>query len=117
MLHLILLPFALCPLPFALSPSSWSRVLGSVAVEPSVFVVAECAPASPAYWRARVNDGAFLILEGDSDAARSFGFRPTSGKVMVASVEDILRPRVEIVWDPPWNPRMISEEGRRKLGI
>lgn len=24
---------------------------------------------------------------------------------------------VEIVWDPPWNPRMISEEGRRKLGI
>jgi len=25
--------------------------------------------------------------------------------------------RVEIVWDPPWNPRMISEEGRRKLGI
>ncbi|HET9063354.1 MAG TPA: putative Fe-S cluster assembly protein SufT [Candidatus Binatia bacterium] len=25
--------------------------------------------------------------------------------------------RVEIVWDPPWNPRMISEDGRRKLGI
>jgi probable FeS assembly SUF system protein SufT len=24
---------------------------------------------------------------------------------------------VEIVWDPPWNPRMISEEGRKKLGF
>jgi probable FeS assembly SUF system protein SufT len=25
--------------------------------------------------------------------------------------------KVEIVWDPPWNPRMISPEGREKLGI
>lgn len=24
---------------------------------------------------------------------------------------------VELVWDPPWNPEMISEEGRRRLGI
>jgi len=24
---------------------------------------------------------------------------------------------VEVVWDPPWNPRMISEQGREKLGI
>ena len=25
--------------------------------------------------------------------------------------------RVEIVWDPPWSPQMISPEGRSKLGI
>lgn len=25
--------------------------------------------------------------------------------------------RVEIVWDPPWSPQMISREGREKLGI
>ncbi|MFP6609416.1 MAG: iron-sulfur cluster assembly protein [Deltaproteobacteria bacterium] len=24
---------------------------------------------------------------------------------------------VEVVWEPPWNPQMISEEGRKKLGI
>ena len=24
---------------------------------------------------------------------------------------------VEIVWDPPWNQHMISEEGRRRLGM
>ena len=24
---------------------------------------------------------------------------------------------VEIVWDPAWNPRMISEEGRKQLGL
>jgi metal-sulfur cluster biosynthetic enzyme len=24
---------------------------------------------------------------------------------------------VELVWDPPWNQSMISEEGRMKLGL
>ena len=24
---------------------------------------------------------------------------------------------VEIVWDPPWNPSMMTEEGRRILGV
>jgi metal-sulfur cluster biosynthetic enzyme len=28
-------------------------------------------------------------------------------------VEDV---KVEIVWDPPWSPEMISEEGKRQLG-
>lgn len=25
--------------------------------------------------------------------------------------------KVDIVWDPPWTPHMISDEGRKKLGI
>jgi uncharacterized protein (DUF2249 family) len=25
--------------------------------------------------------------------------------------------RVEIVWDPPWNPAFIKDEGRRRLGL
>lgn len=24
---------------------------------------------------------------------------------------------IEVIWDPPWNPDMISEEGKRKLGM
>jgi len=24
---------------------------------------------------------------------------------------------VDLVWDPPWNPGMISEEAKHKLGI
>lgn len=24
---------------------------------------------------------------------------------------------VDLVWDPPWNPNMISEEARQKLGM
>jgi metal-sulfur cluster biosynthetic enzyme len=30
--------------------------------------------------------------------------------------EEVERVDVQLVWDPPWSPRMISEEGRRQLG-
>ncbi len=46
------------------------------------------------------------------------------GAAIAADAEDKLRDlpgvsaaTVEVVWDPPWNPRMISEEGRKILGI
>ena len=33
------------------------------------------------------------------------------------AIESVADASVEIVWEPAWNPRMISEEGRRILGI
>lgn len=30
--------------------------------------------------------------------------------------EAVERVDVQLVWEPPWSPRMISEEGRRQLG-
>lgn len=35
----------------------------------------------------------------------------------IAALPDVESARVHIVWDPVWNPRMISEAGRRTLGI
>lgn len=35
----------------------------------------------------------------------------------VMSLEGIKNARVDLVWDPPWNQSMISEEGRMKLGM
>jgi probable FeS assembly SUF system protein SufT len=35
----------------------------------------------------------------------------------IQSLPGIAEARVEIVWDPPWSPQMISPEGREKLGI
>jgi len=35
----------------------------------------------------------------------------------LASLPGVEEARVEIVWDPPWSPQMISPEGREKLGI
>jgi metal-sulfur cluster biosynthetic enzyme len=33
------------------------------------------------------------------------------------SLSEINEARVELVWDPPWNQDMISEEGKMKLGM
>ncbi len=35
----------------------------------------------------------------------------------VLGVEGVCEAAVEIVWDPPWTRHMISEEGRKKLGM
>ncbi len=34
----------------------------------------------------------------------------------ILSIEGIHEANVDLVWDPPWNPDMISEEGQMKLG-
>ena len=38
-------------------------------------------------------------------------------KQRILSIPDVESAEVEIVWDPVWNPRMISEEGRKILGL
>ncbi len=35
----------------------------------------------------------------------------------IAALPNVERAKVHIVWDPVWNPRMISPEGRRVLGL
>ena len=38
-------------------------------------------------------------------------------RVLWQSIPDLTGVQVELVWDPPWNPVMISPEGRTQLGI
>jgi probable FeS assembly SUF system protein SufT len=35
----------------------------------------------------------------------------------IAELPSVERARVHIVWDPVWNPRMISADGRKALGL
>ena len=35
----------------------------------------------------------------------------------IMSLSEVNEARVELVWDPPWNQEMISEEGKMKLGM
>ena len=35
----------------------------------------------------------------------------------IAALPSVERAKVHIVWDPVWNPRMISEAGRKALGL
>lgn len=38
-------------------------------------------------------------------------------KEKIESLPDVEFAEVNIVWDPPWNPKMISEAGKMKLGL
>lgn len=42
---------------------------------------------------------------------------PDQVKQRVAGIEEVRDVKVDIVWEPPWNPSMISEAGRKALGI
>ena len=47
------------------------------------------------------------------------------GEMMTEEIKMVLRDRfpdtpdvrVELVWDPPWSPELMSEESRRQLGM
>jgi metal-sulfur cluster biosynthetic enzyme len=38
-------------------------------------------------------------------------------KQKLESRDDVSEANVTIVWDPPWNPSMMSEEAKKKLGM
>ena len=38
-------------------------------------------------------------------------------KSKLMTVDGVTKANVEIVWEPPWNPQMISESAREKLGF
>jgi hypothetical protein len=85
---------------------AWPTILSSIGLEQRaaglshVFVARSGAAASPE-WPARVERGSILILEGESSLADLFGFRRKVGKgnVKVASLTDIHRPSLSIVWE------------------
>ncbi|SRR5712692_8960517 len=38
-------------------------------------------------------------------------------KQQIETIEEVREANVEIVWDPPWNPSMMSSAAKQKLGI
>ncbi len=38
-------------------------------------------------------------------------------RTRIESLSGVESAQVDIVWDPPWNPRMISDEGKQVLGL
>ncbi len=41
----------------------------------------------------------------------------TDARHKLLSIPGITEANVELVWDPPWNPQMISPEGKERLGL
>ena len=42
---------------------------------------------------------------------------PPEVEAKVAQVEGVSRAQVDIVWEPPWNPGMMSEAAKLELGM
>jgi len=42
---------------------------------------------------------------------------PEQVKARVAALQEVRDINVEIIWEPPWNPSMISPAGRKVLGL
>lgn len=42
---------------------------------------------------------------------------PDQVKQRVGAIDEVRDVQVEIVWDPAWNPSLISEAGKKLLGI
>ena len=45
------------------------------------------------------------------------GSLPVEVELKVRDIPGVTSAKVEIVWDPPWNPDMISEAGKLQLGL
>ncbi len=41
----------------------------------------------------------------------------TQAKEKIEEIEGVKNVNIELVWDPPWNISMISEEAKKMLGI
>ncbi|MCU1262601.1 MAG: hypothetical protein JWO80_5486, partial [Bryobacterales bacterium] len=84
-------------------PGSWPRILSSIGLhsappaEASVFVARPGSPISSG-WDQRVEAGGFLILEGDSPLARSFGFRASLQTTQLATLIDLHRPALPLIF-------------------
>ncbi len=63
-----------------------------------IFVALPGTPAA-ADWRARVEGGAVLVLEGSSPLAASLGFRPKTETVQAVHVDDENNPAIPIIWE------------------
>ncbi len=100
-------------------PSSWPAILSSVGHISGPSASADITVAPPNTrtsddWKAKVENGAALILEGPSPLAVSFGFRPQPETVSVVHVVDVHNPTLPIIWSQPLElPRYEIPAGAR----
>lgn len=86
-------------------PGPWPEILSSVGFvagvsgSAGIFVFPAGADVDPQPWLARAEQGAFLILEGDSTIARALGIQRQDRQIPTRGVVDTHNPRVPIAWE------------------
>jgi hypothetical protein len=117
--------------------AGWGELLSSIGMTSGspaaagVFVAPQGTDAAvlgtTGQWTARVEQGAILVLEGESPLAASFGFRPSAEPhLIVQSVEDLRMPALRIIWEKtldlpvfqiPSSARVFARERWRKAPL
>jgi len=91
-------------------PGSWPELLSAIGLTSGasaaagVVIAPRGTDVSASEWTSRVDQGAMLVLEGESPLATAFGFKRSIDKkgdplVSVRSVEDLRAPELRIVWE------------------
>jgi len=65
-------------------------------------------------------DGLHQVAAKMTLTAQGCGMGPViadDARQKLEALPSVASATVEIVWDPPWNPHMISEEGRKQMGM
>src|SRR5581483_4166402 len=88
-------------------PGPWPQIFASIGImrsasgPASLFVVRPKALASPSQWIPRIEQGATVILEGQSDLAAALGIAPGEKRVVVRGIVDERASKLPIVWESP----------------
>ncbi|MEK7754478.1 MAG: hypothetical protein AAB654_21315, partial [Acidobacteriota bacterium] len=84
-------------------PGPWPAILSSIGLVPGgapcVHVVRSGSAASAPQWLERAQQGAVVVIEGESGLAEALGFRPGAKRVAARNVLDARDPKLAIVWE------------------
>ncbi len=84
------------------NPGAWPDVLscsGFQAGGNASIIVLRDAAGPAQQWIERLEGGAILILEGESELASALGFRATAKRVRLQSIKEARIPELRIVWE------------------
>src|SRR6202162_4022384 len=86
-------------------PGPWPKILSSIGLmkaaggRANLFVVRSLAPGCVRQWIQRIEQGAVVVIEGESDLAKALGIQAGTKRVVVRSIVDQRAPKLAIVWE------------------
>ncbi len=86
---------------------AWTNILSSVGLTTgpqapgNLFIVRDHAAGTTAQWLEKIDQGAVVVIEGESELAAALGFKPGSKHVVVRSIIDNRAAKLPIVWEKP----------------
>src|SRR5258708_22358470 len=106
----IFIAFPLSPSTFTFhiagdTPGPWPNILSSVGLTnnsygpTNLFILRDGATGTVQQWIDKIEKGAVVVVEGESDLAAALGIHPSGKHVVVRSIIDVRSPTLPIVWE------------------